>query len=297
MTRSYLLLTLAAALWGSASASSKFAVSAMPYTVAAAVRFAAGAVILLLLVRLIDPPGKGGWERAGLAGALGVFAYNALFFWALTLAPSLDGSVIVPAMSPVITAAIAVVLLKERPSAARIAGLGVGVLGAVLFVAGAGGSGGGTRLVGDLVFLACALIWSAYTLLGQRVLADTSPLNATTYSLVAGSALLAVLAAPSVTEVAWSGLPRAFWLNLAFLVLGPTVLANLLYYRSIRQVGATTASLVMFLVPVFGAAFSAVLLGETVSPVQGVGGLAMLAGAVLAARSRLPRPRVLQEAA
>jgi drug/metabolite transporter (DMT)-like permease len=161
----------------------------------------------------------------------------------------------------------------------------LGVAGAAVFLLGIeGGFGevGAGRLLGDLIYVAAAATWAAYTLVGRRILADTDPVRATTFAMVIGAVLLAVLAAPAVPDVAWSDLPPRFWGTMAYLAIGPTALAFVLYYVGVRRVGPTRTSIMMFLTPVFGSVTAIVLLGESLAPVQVGGAVLMLAGAVLA---------------
>ncbi|MCG0287228.1 DMT family transporter [Streptomyces sp. PSAA01] len=296
----YVLLTITMLLWGSAFSSSKSVVAQMPHTVAALLRFGGGAVALLAAVALFGRPGapasaRGG-GRAALAGLLGVFAYNGFFFWGLSLAPSLDAGILIPVLSPVLTSAFLLVTGRDRPSGGRLAGLALGLAGAVVFFFGAGGSahGGATRLTGDLLYLLSAVCWAAYTLIGPRVLAGVDPLRATTYATCAGAVLLGALAAPDLGETHWSELPAGLWLNVVFLAIGPAAVANLLYYRGVGAVGPASASLMMFMVPVINTGCAMLFLGESFGALQALGALVLLSGAVLAvARGRgAARPRV-----
>ncbi|MGP3950897.1 DMT family transporter [Streptomyces sp. 7N604] len=292
----YLLLMITMVLWGSAFSSSKSVVEQVPHAVAALLRFGGGAVALLAAVWLFGSreatvTARGGW-RAAMAGVLGVFAYNGFFFWGLSLAPSLDAGILIPVMSPVLTSAFLLVTRRERALWARIAGLGLGLAGAVVFFLGAGGSshGGSTRLAGDALFLLSALCWAAYTLAGPRVLAGIEPLRATTYATCAGAVLLGVIAAPDIPEVRWSELPAGVWLNVAYLALGAAAVANLLYYRGVGAVGPARASFMMFTVPVTNTLCATLFLDESFGGLQGAGALVLLAGAVLAVtQGRLPK--------
>lgn len=299
-TRPYLLLVTTMLLWGSGFSASKVIVDHLPHSVVATLRFGGGALALLVALRLSRQPGGRrrpplrDWARAAGAGVLGVFVYNVLFFWGLSLAPAIDGSTIVPVMSPVLTTSFLLVMGRERASAARVAGLAIGAAGAVVFFVGSGGEAGAGqgRLAGDLLFLLSACCWAAFTLTGRRVLAGIDPLKATTYATVSGAVLLAIYSAPSAAEVAWQDVPAYVWLNVVFVALGPTAVANLLYYRGIRDVGPASASIMMFVVPVVGTACSALFLGESFGTVQAVGAAVLLVGAVLAVtQGRLPARR------
>ncbi|MEU8248878.1 EamA family transporter [Nonomuraea sp. NPDC048916] len=281
----YLVLTAAMALFGSAFTASKILADTLPPAVAAALRFGCGALVLLIWLgvtgRGFGLPARD-WPRILLAGALGIFAFNWLFFWGLHQSPSVDGSILVPVLSPVLTTAVSALFLHETASPARIAGLTVGVGGAVLFLLGVDGPASGERLIGDLAYVAGAGVWTAYTLLGRRILAGIDPLKATALTMSAGSLMLVLAAAPALPSVAWSDLSAGIWLDIAYLGVFPTAIAYVAYFHGIRSMGPARASIMMLLVPVFGATGGLVVLHESLTLVQYAGGALMLAGALLA---------------
>ncbi|MFI9819141.1 DMT family transporter [Streptomyces sp. NPDC052013] len=281
----WLLFTMV--LWGSAFPSSKYAVEHLPHEVAALFRFGGGALVLLLITAVRRPqqaPPLRAVTGACVAGLVGVFGYNALFFWGVTMAPASDGGVIFPALTPVITTAALILAGRESARPVRILGLVVGVGGAALFfvTTNAHGTGGSDRLTGDTVFLVGAAVWSLYTLLNRKLVVGMDPVQAVMYATVAGSVALAVMAAPEFGDVAWSGLSGGFWVNAVYLAIGPTAVAYLLYVRGIRDVGASTASVMMFAVPLFSTLFSFMFLGESFTWTQGATALLMIGGAFIA---------------
>lgn len=277
------MLVTVMALWGSAFAASKLAVNAVPHDVAAFLRFGLGAAILLVLHGVLSRDRHTTRDLGSAAGLgmLGVFGYNVFFFLALTLAPSADGSVIVPVISPVITVAVTALMGRRELSPRAIVGLLVALAGGAVFFAGIP-SGGSDRLIGDLLYVAAAACWSAYTILGAPVLGRLPALTVTTYATAAGALALGLLAIPSFGDVPWSELDGVFWLNQAYLAALPTALAYVMYYHAVRLVGPATASSAMFLVPVFGLAASWLVLRESITLVQAAGSVLMLAGAWVA---------------
>ncbi|MBZ3904808.1 DMT family transporter [Streptomyces griseiscabiei] len=281
----WLLFTMV--LWGSAFPSSKYAVEHVPHEVAALFRFGGGAAVLLLMALFQRPrqaPPLKAVIGACVAGLVGVFGYNALFFWGVTMAPASDGGVMFPALTPVITTVVLILAGRESARPVRVLGLVIGAGGAALFfvTTTAHGVGGPERLMGDTVFLVGAAVWSVYTLLNRKLVVGMDPLQAVMYSTVAGSLALAVMAAPEFGEVRWSGLPTGFWINAVHLAIGPTAVAYLLYVRGIRDVGASTASVMMFAVPLFSTLFSFLFLGESFTWAQSGSALLMLGGAFIA---------------
>ncbi|MFL6115920.1 MAG: DMT family transporter [Catenulispora sp.] len=299
-TSAHAWLLLAMVLWGSAFPSSEWAVRHVPHSVAALLRFGGGAIVLVAIQAARRPSARlsrAMVARACFAGLVGVFGYNAMFFWGVSLAPAADGSVIFPALTPVLTAVFLILTRAEPARPLRLLGLGLGVGGAAFFfVATSLHSGGGDHLLGDAVFASGSAVWTTYTLLNRKLLAGMDAAQAVTFATIAGSVALAGLAAPDLGQVAWSGLSGGFWLNAIYLAVGPTALAYLLFARGIRDLGAATASAMMFMVPLFGTAFSFVLLAERFTAAQAVAAVVMLGGAFLAvtAGSRaaaVPAPR------
>jgi drug/metabolite transporter (DMT)-like permease len=271
-------------LFGTAFTSSKVVVGQVPHDAAAAIRFGGGAVILILVLCTRTGTTRFSWRdllRAGPVGLIGIFAYNFFFFWGVSLAPAIDGSVIVPVFSPVLTTFVLLLTGRERATRNRIAGLAVGVIGAAVFFIGIGGALTGPRLAGDLIYLLAAACWSAYSIASKKVLTGIEPLRAITYATTTGAIALVLTAIPSLSHLDWAAIPASTWANLAFLAVGPTAIAYLLYYRALRAVSPVTATIAMFAVPVFGTIFSMVFLGESFTLIQIIGALITVAGALL----------------
>lgn len=297
--RAHLYLLATMAFFGSAFTSSKVVVEEIPHQVAAVLRFGGGALILLILLLFIRKKLKSGKltfgqiARAAAVGLIGVFAYNLFFFWGLSLAPSIDGSIIVPVLSPVITTGILLLLGRETASPARFGGLALGVAGAVVFFLGAGGANIGTdgaRLTGDFIYLLGALCWAFYSIASKKVLVGMNPLHATTFGTLAGAMALLVYAIPALPDMEWTALSGSTWANIAYLAIGPTAVAYLFYYRGLRVVSPSTATVLMFTVPVFGVTCGVVFLSESLTGIQAAGALIMLVGALPAVTQGKLRP-------
>jgi drug/metabolite transporter (DMT)-like permease len=98
----------------------------------------------------------------------------------------------------------------------------------------------------------------------------------TAYSTWFGTALLVPLAFASPVNLgAWSW---QAWSASAFLGLGGTTIAFLLYLKGLGAIGASRASIFINLVPVFGVLFSVLLLGERLSGASVLGGVLVIAG-------------------
>ncbi|GHF60163.1 DMT family transporter [Streptomyces thermodiastaticus] len=285
----YLLITMF--FFGTAFTSSKVVVEQMPHQVAAAFRFGGGAVILLVILaitrRASGEHTPFSWREvvlAGSVGLVGVFGYNLFFFWGLSLAPSVDGTILVPVLSPVLTVTILLLTRQETASVSRLVGLALGLVGAAVFFVGADDGTGlsGSRLTGDFVYLIGSGCWAVYSIASKKLLGGMNHLRATTYGTCVGALALVLLAAPSASSVQWGDVSGSIWLNIAYLAVGPTAIAYIFYYRGLDSVSPSTATMLMFTVPVFGVSSSVLFLGESFTPVQDIGTAVLLVGAIFA---------------
>lgn len=283
-------------LWGSAFSVSSLAVGHLGHQPAAALRYGVAAIVMIVVLRSTGrdtpPLTRRAWGWFALAGALGIALYNGLFFAGLSLAPAIDGSSIMPVMSPVFTAALALVVRRERPTPIRLGALVLGLAGAAIFLRSTVVDAAyPDRVLGDLIFLTAAFLWAVYTLMARRLMSLAEPFRVTTWAMVFGSILLAIWALPELGRVDWRAQPADLWLEVLYLAVLPTALGYALYNRGVRDVGPTTASIMMFLVPITGATLAVVLLGQSLDPGQLLGAFTMGVGALLAILSTGSRGR------
>jgi drug/metabolite transporter (DMT)-like permease len=101
--------------------------------------------------------------------------------------------------------------------------------------------------------------------------------------------LIALSGIPQTADQGWD-LGWEVWALLLFATLGPLVLTNILWFRSLHRVGPARATLAVNLQPFVAALLAVVLLSEPLSLVQFAGGLLIAAGLVVA-RRRSPRAK------
>jgi len=226
------------------------------------------------------------WLATFVLGLFGVFAYNLFFMGALTRLPASRAALII-ALNPAITMAISAVVLGERLSARRWAGVALALFGVAVVVSrgdfssfASGGVG-----AGELFMFAAVTSWALYTILGRKVLGGLSPLAATNYAALWGTVLLGAVAAPQFDTLHPSQFDARLILSLLYLGVLGTALAFVWYYMSVKKVGASSASIFNNLVPVFGVAISVLVLGEALLPSMLIGGAIAIAGVMMVSRA------------
>jgi len=246
------------------------------------VRFilAAAALMVVMRVRRIGIPP---WSRvAGLAamGGIGYAGQAFTFFTALNYAPASLVALLLY-LYPMFVTVLAAVFLRERLTAAAMIALVLCSVGAGLTVGGAGLSGG--SLPGIALGVASAVIYSIYITVGARVTRGLDPLACTTVICTAAAVVytgMALAGAPAHVPGTAGGWAAA----LAIAGLS-TVVAILAFFAGLQKLGAAQASMLSTLEPVVTVLLAALLLGESIAPMQMTGGVLILAGVLWLTRA------------
>jgi drug/metabolite transporter (DMT)-like permease len=285
----YLKLVLMAVFWSGVFPAVNIVLQSMGIFTSVFLRFSCAALILLALLLARDRrlPRLSPRESVLVVGLglLGITLYNTLFTAGLAMVEASRAALIVPS-NPAFTALFAALILGERLGRTRAIGVLLCVLGA-LWVLCRGDPLSFARLelgAGELVLLACVLIWSAYTLLGRVALSTLSPLALTALVMAAGAVPLALPAALEDAPLAQTTWPA--WTAFAYLVVFGTVIPFLWFYEGVKALGAARAAQFINLVPPLALAESVLILGEPVSGALLVGAGLVVAGLYLINRRR-----------
>ena len=259
-----LYITLFCLLWSFAFVAGKIGVTDCPPLILLAARFLLAGTLILAISAFRRDRSPLSFRDVMVFAILGV-ANNALYlglgYTGLKSVSAGLGGLIVSA-NPVFTAALAALFLGERLTWRKVAGLLLGILGVGLIVWHRM-SVGTDSLHGILFTLASLASIVAGTIL-FKVLAPKGSLwiGNGVQNLAGGMAVLpfAFTFADVGDIVPSARLVGAF----AFLVLGGSILAYLLWFHLLKVCGATAASAYHFLMPPLAMLFAFLVLGEHV---------------------------------
>ena len=282
-----------AAMFGGTWVAGRWSVEELPVFTVAELRFGTAALLLglsaLVARRGLSPVRRGDLPLIAGLGLTGVAGYNWLFLTGLTLAPASDGSILVPGTIPILTMILAVLLLGEHVGRRAVLGMAVAI-GGLLVVIGPGRDTGGTRLTGDLTFLASAGFWAAYNVLVRVAGRRFEPISATLYAMTAGAIFLLPLALITGSPSALQEASGRAWASIGYLVVFGSILAFVFLQIGVARIGAARASAFTLLVPLFGVGLSVAFLGERPTLLTIVGGAVVLAGLWLIQSDRSAPP-------
>lgn len=277
-------LVALAALWGGSFLFMRMGAGEFGPFALVALRVAGAALLLLPFVawRGQSAELRRHWRPILVVGLLNsALPFLAFAYAALSITAGL--SAIFNATAPLFGALVAWFWLGERLALPRWLGIAIGFGGVALLAWSSTGNpaafkpgGSGWAVVACIAATLCYGIAANYT---KRRLSGVAPMAIAAGSQLGAALVLALPALwwwPAVTPSAGA------WVAVAALAFACTGVAYLLYFRLIANTGPANAIAVTYLVPLFGALWGGLFLGERVTPTMLGGGAVILVGTALA---------------
>jgi drug/metabolite transporter (DMT)-like permease len=240
------------------------------------------------------------WGYFSVLGLLGVGAYNALQYLALTTSTPINVTLIASSM-PLWMLTVGALFFRERPQPRQLLGAALSLAG-VATVMGRGDPAALAQVhfvQGDLFMLAAAASWAGYSWLLARPPALMRPPARPDWhwaeflciQMVPGLLWATAFAGigawlqPGAQAVIWS---PALLLALAYVGIFPSLVAYRLWGLGVSEAGPTVAAFFGNLTPLFAALLGAAMLGEWPQAFHGLAFALIVAGIVVSSRPARP---------
>lgn len=284
------LLVLVNAMWAAQYPAYKTATShAGPVTVSLWTFLVAALVLIPFFIRerreSAERAARFEWGGFFLLAALGLVPGSAVLAWGTELSTASNAALLYLTL-PVITAVMAVTLLREKMTLVRWGSLVLALVG-VLIVSGPDWHHANLHnmkfLGGNLVILAAITGSAFYNVYSKRLLGRYTPLEVLVFGYLIAAGLsvpLVLMMEPSALAAMPSYTPDV-WVSLLVLSVFSWGLAMVLWMHLLKRLDVSQASVSIYLLPLLGVLFSAILLKEKITPAMLAGGLLTLAGTIL----------------
>lgn len=276
-----------ALIWSSAFTSARIIVTNAPPLTVSALRFLVAGLIAIAIARALGQSWRltpQQWRLTILFGICQNALYLGLNFMAMqTIEASL--AAIIASSLPLLVALAGWVISGDTVRPLGLAGLFAGIFGVLLIM--------GTRLTQGVDLYGIVLCCIGALALAFATLAVRGALSGGNMMMVVGLQMLvgsAALWGPALALETWAfnwtpPVIAAF----AYTVIMPGLVATMIWFWLVARIGAIRAATFHFLNPFLGVMIAAVLLGETVGPLDVVGVLIITFG-ILAVQVSKARP-------
>jgi drug/metabolite transporter (DMT)-like permease len=238
-------------------------------------RFTIASLVMLGVMRRSGAAFPRGRAFLGLLlmGGVGYVGQSFSYFTALNYA-SASLVALLLYVYPALVAVLSAVLFKEPLTVRKVTALVLASAGTAMII----GLNGSAKPLGILLGLSAAVIYSFYIIAGSRIIPPGGEIPASTLIMLSAAVVYGVLTLVTGPRFPETGKGALAVLGIALI---STVVAILTFFLGLRRLGPTNASMISTLEPVVTVIFAAVLLGETLTPLNAAGGALVLAAVVL----------------
>jgi len=192
---------------------------------------------------------------------LGVVINQVLFLVGLNLTTPINSSIIL-AINPVAAFVFAAIILHEKISVIKGAGLAVGLSGIMLLILQEGRPDLSSQtFLGNIYTLINTLSWALFTVVIKKMLEKYSPVTVMKWVFFFGMFSNIPLGYNQAISTEWTQITPSAWIAIGFVVVFATFLGYLLLTYGLRRLSPTIVSSYTYTQPVI-AAIVAVIIGQ-----------------------------------
>ena len=200
--------------------------------------------------------------RLFLCALTGVAINQLLFVKGLSLTYSIHAALLM-LTTPILITILAAWILKERLTGLKVAGLLLGISGALILVTSKERSGYASNVVlGDLLIILNAISYTIYFILVKPLMKTYNAVVIIRVVFTIGFFMMLPFCWQEFKEIPWESFTVTAWLNLTLVVITGTFLAYLFNVYGIKILGAGMAGAYIYSQPFFAAAIAMLFLNE-----------------------------------
>jgi drug/metabolite transporter (DMT)-like permease len=244
------------------------------------IRFGISALFmtLILILRKEHFPSRQIFLQLIGMGALGYVGQSFMYMSAIKYA-SAGLVALLLYLYPMFVFILSVIILHEKISSVKVIALILALVGSALTVDPNGG-----QLIGALMAIAAALIYSVYIIVGTNVMKHVSAVQSSAIIFASAGMVYGML-----TFVNGAHLPasNSGWLAMLGMIIFSTIIPVATFLAGLEMVGPTNAAMLSTLEPVVTVLLAAWLFGERLMPIVMLGGGLILVAVVLLTKAEL----------
>jgi drug/metabolite transporter (DMT)-like permease len=202
-----------------------------------------------------------------LLALTGVTFFFIAQYTGIEMAGASTAAILQTLLSPILINIVSFILLRERLMRRQFLGITAAATGAFIIITG------GTLTFqnepnffwGSLILLSTPLLWTAYSLLGKRVMEKYDPLLVVSYVNVLGGLCLIPFSVGEHSIDKITSMSLNAWLAVLYLSVTCSLIGYFIWFYVIKHVGAGVTSTFLFAEPIVTVIFASLFVGEQVN--------------------------------
>ncbi len=216
--------------------------------------------------------------RLAFCALFGVAINQILFFEGLNLSSPINASLIM-LIVPILVLIASHFLLKESITANKVIGIIIGIGGALILVLGEGKiSFKSAHFTGNLLLFINASAFGFYLVLVKPMMVRYHPLTVMNWVFLFGLIYITPFCLEKAIHSDYSAIPLKIWFSIAYVIIGTTILAYLLFNYSLKFVSPVVSSMYMYLQPVLAGLVAIIIGADTLSLIEVIAAAMVFSG-------------------
>jgi len=182
---------------------------------------------------------------------------------------------------PFFVAVLSMIFLREVITRVKVIALVLALFGAALTVGPVSG-----QLIGALMAITAALIYSIYIIVGTGVMKHVTAVQSSTVIFASAGAVYGLLAFSKGPHFPAS---NSGWLAMLGIIVVSTIIPVVTFLAGLERVGPTNAAMLSTVEPIVTVLLAAWLFGDKLLPIVMVGGGLILVAVILLTRAELSK--------
>jgi len=235
--------------------------------------------VILLLRKESFPRGRILGQLIGM-GALGYVGQSFMYLTAINYA-SAGLVALLLYLYPFFVAILSTIFLHEKMTVIKAIALVLALTGTALTVGPVSG-----QLIGAVMAITAALIYSIYIIVGTNVMKHVSPVQSSTVIFASAGVVFGVLAIINGMHFPAS---NSGWFAMLGIIFISTIIPVVAFLAGLERIGPINAAMLSTLEPIVTVLLAMWLFGDTLLPIVMLGGGLILIAVILLTRSELQK--------
>jgi len=216
-----------------------------------------------------------------VAAIFGVALNMLTFFKGLSMTTPISGAVIM-VTTPILVLTFSTIFLKEKASLIKIAGIIIGMIGAVILISfGKKINGGQNEALGNFLVFINAASYALYLILIKKLTQKYHPLHLAKWLYTFGLIMVLPFSIQQVLEIDITHFSTSIWMKIAFIIVFTTFVTYLFNLIAITKLKPTTVSIFIYLQPVFATIYALLTESDSLNKIKIIATLLIFLGVYL----------------
>lgn len=227
---------------------------------------------------------KADLKKIALLAVFGILINQGFYIYGLSLTSPINSAIIMIS-NPIAVMLFTIFVFKEKITAFKLTGLGLGIAGALTLLLFRGSfTFGSDTIVGDMMTLINSLSWAVFVVMAKPYMIKYNTVTVMKWLFLFGLIYFCPIGIPYLLDVKWVELPPHVIFELFFVVVATTFLAYLLNMYALKSLSSSIVSMYIYFQPFLATLFAVWLGKDEITPIKIVSAILIILGVYLASR-------------